>query len=145
MAASTVLSATGGILDKKAGSKNSGKSAEPKRPAQPPIKCPECGSTKTWKDGLRYTNLGTVQRYICRNCAYRFSDPNFQRAFNGSGMSQHIQRVLTKKLKRRTDIPNARQVCAALTRGTKNLTEVKPDRKSPCGRAQSQTLRPLRD
>jgi len=52
MAASTMLSTTRSILDKKAGSKNTGKSAEPKRPAQPPIKCPECGSQKIWKDGL---------------------------------------------------------------------------------------------
>ncbi|MCK4481630.1 hypothetical protein KAU55_00275, partial [Candidatus Bathyarchaeota archaeon] len=112
MAASTMLSTTGGILDKKAGSKN-GKSAR-KRPAQPPIKCPECDSLKTWKDGLRYTNLGPMQRYICRDCGYRFSDPNVQHAFNGSDMSQHVQNVLTKKLKRHADLPNPRQVCAAL-------------------------------
>ncbi len=119
MAASTMLS-TRGILDKKAGSKN-GKSAGSKRPAQPPIKCPECSSTKTWKDGLRYINLGPVQRYICRNCAYRFSDPDFQHAFNGSDMSEHVQNVLTKKLKRHADLPNPRQVCVALTEGAKNL------------------------
>ena len=44
---------------------------------QPP-KCPECGSAKTWKDGLRYPrgNEGTlVQRYLCRDCGYRFSEP----------------------------------------------------------------------
>lgn len=55
MAASTVLSATGDILDEKAGSKNGGKSAESKRPVQPPIQCPECGSLRIWKDGFRYT------------------------------------------------------------------------------------------
>jgi len=123
MAASTMLSPAGGILDKKVGSKN-GKSAGSKRPAQPLIKCPECGSLRIWKDGLRYTNLGSVQRYICRNCAYRFSDPHFQHAFNDSDLSQHVQRVQTKKIKRHTIIPSPRQVCAALTRGTKNLTEV---------------------
>ncbi|RLI79553.1 site-specific integrase [Archaeoglobales archaeon] len=38
--------------------------------------CPECGSRKVWKDGLRYLSDGsTVQRYICRECGYRFSDP----------------------------------------------------------------------
>lgn len=124
MAASTILPTTRSILDKKAGSKNNGKSARSKRPAQPPIKCPECSSLKIWKDGLRYTNLGTVQRYICRNCAYRFSDPNFQHTFNGSDTFQHVQKVLTKKIKSRSDILNPRQVCAALTRGAKNLTEV---------------------
>ena len=131
MAASTVLSATRGVLDRKAGSKNSGKSAESKRPAEPPTKCPECGSSRIWKDGLRYTNLGPVQRYICRNCAYRFSDPHFQPAFNGSDKSQHVQRVLTKKIKTHADKPNHRQVCAALTRGTKNLTEVETRQEKP--------------
>ena len=136
MAASTMLS-TRGILDKKAGSKN-GKSAR-KRPAQPPIKCPECSSTKTWKDGLRYTNLGTVQRYICRNCAYRFSDPDFQHAFNGSDMSEHVQNVLTKKLKRHADILNLRQVCVALTEGTKNLAKVETRKEKPMREGTKQT------
>ena len=38
--------------------------------------CPECGSRKIWKDGLRYTVKGPVQRYICRTCGYRFSEPS---------------------------------------------------------------------
>jgi len=38
------------------------------------IKCPECGSTRLWKDGLRYLSNGaTVQRWLCRDCGYRFS------------------------------------------------------------------------
>ena len=41
--------------------------------------CPECGSERTWKDGLRETDNGPVQRYICRICGYRFSDPNRKR------------------------------------------------------------------
>ena len=48
----------------------------PKKP-QPPIRCPECGSERLYKDGLRYLGDGTnVQRWLCRNCGYRFSDPN---------------------------------------------------------------------
>ena len=40
-------------------------------------RCPECGSRKVWKDGLRYLADGsTIQRYICRTCGYRFSDPS---------------------------------------------------------------------
>ena len=39
--------------------------------------CPECGSRKVWKDGLRYLKDGSIiQRYICRECGYRFSDPS---------------------------------------------------------------------
>jgi len=49
---------------------------EPSTPLAQPPKCPECRSQKVWKDGLRYTKHGDVQRYLCRNCGYRFSEPN---------------------------------------------------------------------
>lgn len=39
------------------------------------LKCPECASQRLYKDGVRQTNLGEVQRYLCRDCGYRFSDP----------------------------------------------------------------------
>jgi len=42
------------------------------------LKCPECGSLKNWKDGLRYTKNGDVQRWLCRNCGYRFSESNVE-------------------------------------------------------------------
>jgi len=61
------------ILDK-AGKKN-GKSDFARPPAQP-LKCPECTSQRVWKDGIRYTGHGDVQRYLCRSCGYRFSQPN---------------------------------------------------------------------
>lgn len=35
--------------------------------------CPLCGGS-VWRDGLRRTNRGFVQRYICRSCFYRFSE-----------------------------------------------------------------------
>ena len=38
--------------------------------------CPECDSTKTWKDGTRLTEQGKIQRYCCRDCGYRFSKTN---------------------------------------------------------------------
>ena len=38
------------------------------------LKCPECGSSKIYKDGLRYTNEERIQRYLCRVCGYRFSE-----------------------------------------------------------------------
>jgi len=37
------------------------------------LNCPECGSLRLWKDGLHYLKDGTVQRWLCRNCGYRFS------------------------------------------------------------------------
>jgi len=51
-----------------------GKLDSPSPLAQPP-KCPECGSQRIWKDGVRYTNEGNIQRWLCRNCGYRFSEP----------------------------------------------------------------------
>ena len=44
------------------------------RTSQPP-KCPECGSTKVWRDGTRRVESGRVQRYLCRECGFRFTDP----------------------------------------------------------------------
>lgn len=37
------------------------------------MNCPECGSSRLWKDGLHYLKDGTAQRWLCRNCGYRFS------------------------------------------------------------------------
>jgi transposase-like protein len=43
------------------------------------LQCPECGSSRVWKAGLRYTAFGDVQRYVCRDCGLRFSDPEFSK------------------------------------------------------------------
>jgi len=42
------------------------------------VRCPECGSNYLYKDGLRPTNSGQVQRYLCRNCGYRFSNKSYK-------------------------------------------------------------------
>ncbi len=36
--------------------------------------CPECASQRVWKDGVRPTKHGNVQRWLCRSCGHRFSD-----------------------------------------------------------------------
>jgi len=36
--------------------------------------CPLCGSKSVWRDGLRYTAQGPIQRFLCRFCGYRFSE-----------------------------------------------------------------------
>jgi len=47
----------------------------PKMKPQAPS-CPQCGSDRVWKDGVRHLNDGAiVQRWLCRDCGYRFSDP----------------------------------------------------------------------
>jgi integrase/transcription elongation factor Elf1 len=43
-------------------------------PYQPlPERCPECGSQKLYRDGWRHTPESSIQRFLCRNCGYRFS------------------------------------------------------------------------
>jgi len=92
-----------GLPHAKAGSQKSGKSDLVSIPAQPPknkpqpqetattnkptsavepsLKCPNCGSRRLYRDGLRYLSDGTsVQRWLCRNCGYRFTDPKHKTA-----------------------------------------------------------------
>jgi integrase/predicted RNA-binding Zn-ribbon protein involved in translation (DUF1610 family) len=114
--------------------------------AEQELRCPQCGSTRTWRDGIRYTDFVQVQRYICRNCGYRFSDPECQqlrkkpiriliegletvahahtqtqRKFNALGMSEHVERIPTKALKSILDIRSSRQICVNQAKGAKNL------------------------
>lgn len=37
------------------------------------VKRPQCSSQRVYKDGIRYKRFGEVQRYLCRDCSYRFS------------------------------------------------------------------------
>ena len=68
-------------------------------------KCPSCNSTRIWKDGIRKTKNGFVQRYICRDCWRRFSKPSVLSIWsNNSGK---------------------RQVCAVLMEA-KNLAKTEP-------------------
>jgi len=40
------------------------------------IVCPECGSEKQFKDGVRKLSNGAEkQRYVCRVCGYRYTEP----------------------------------------------------------------------
>lgn len=75
-------------------------------------KCPNCHSEKSWKDGIRKTRNGWIQRYICRNCGYRFSESSvLSTNLNNSGK---------------------RQVCAVLTEA-KNLTKAEPQKSGLAG------------
>ncbi len=78
------------------------------RPAQPP-KCPECTSERVWRDGLRPIGSGSVQRWICRNCGYRFSESSLS----------------NKKASEQT---STRQVCDLLAEASKNLVAVEETR-----------------
>ena len=49
-------------------------------PKQPQLRCPECGSQRLYRDGLRYLKDGsTTQRWLCRDCVLRFSQSSTNR------------------------------------------------------------------
>ncbi|MGD0643379.1 MAG: tyrosine-type recombinase/integrase [Candidatus Bathyarchaeia archaeon] len=49
------------------------------------IFCPQCHSTKLYRDGIRYLADGSgVQRWLCRTCAYRFSEKLLQKKLKWS-------------------------------------------------------------
>src|SRR3990170_4992828 len=41
------------------------------------LQCPECGSTRFFHNGSARSDFDVrIQRYICRSCGRRFSDPD---------------------------------------------------------------------
>ncbi len=76
------------------------------------VRCLHCTSQKTWKDGLRKTRQGEVQRYVCRECGYRFSDKT------------HIEP---------SNYGSTCQICVSPERKAKNLTTVEPLREGLAG------------
>jgi len=116
--------ATDRILGIEAGS-NSGKSGRMSRSAGASPLCPQCGSQKLFKDGLRYLWDGNaVQRWLCRNCGYRFSEKgphaSSQPPQKTSDMSQHVSIIDTQSLKGKLDILYNRRV-RDLAKEAKNL------------------------
>ncbi|MEM3759577.1 MAG: tyrosine-type recombinase/integrase [Candidatus Bathyarchaeia archaeon] len=108
------------------------------------IRCPRCSSEKVWKDGIRYNGFVQVQRFICRNCGYRFSNPNSQKPPKNHekfflNLSEHVERILTKPLKSHQNIPSNRQICASQPKGAKNLATVEHPSKSGLAGATEQT------
>ena len=62
--------------------------------------CPECGSNRLYKDGLRYNADGSVrQRWLCRACGFRFTEPKISVNVKGKG---------GKRLDSGSDLPEGR-------------------------------------
>jgi len=100
--------------------------------------CSQCRSQRVWKDGLRETIRGPVQRWICRDCGYRFSETFNNAAVNahfqpngdtplsfsdGPEHSERLQKLHTLILKSGADKRLLSRVGAAQTEGAKNLAE----------------------
>jgi transposase-like protein len=83
--------------------------------------CPECGSRKVWKAGLRWTSSGQIQRYLCRECGYRFSENNeFSRKITNSSYNKEV----------------SRQICVSESE-MKNLVKVAQHQKQDAGATQT--------
>jgi len=104
------------ILDRKSEFKT-GKLDLPGPLAQPP-KCPECTSQRVWKDGLRKTSRGDVQRYLCRSCGYRFSQTE------PKNCSEPLKKPSSWSINNASTYNLDRQVCEILTEDSKNLAKV---------------------
>jgi len=88
------------------------------------IHCPQCGSEKLYKDGLRYLKDGsTVQRWLCRVCGYRFSDPNSKKDCDCSTYTI-VQKNPPLSLKTWSDLSYGCQVGACRQSEAKNLVKV---------------------
>ena len=86
--------------------------------AGPSNPCPQCGSNKLWRDGQRYTDFGDkIQRWLCRDCGLRFSDPKDVKA--SWKMSERVETVHTKTVKRGNNKEATRQI--RVRKETKNL------------------------
>lgn len=94
--------ASNDLIRHKAGLSNweSGQSSAP--PAQ--LTCPKCGSENLSKNAKRYIQGGIIQRWLCRSCGYRFSEP--------------------QSLKTLSDNNGVRRISVSLAEGTKNLVKV---------------------
>ena len=102
---------------------NSGKSEREDCSAGASPLCPQCGSNKPWRDGQRIIYSETIQRWLCRKCGFRFSDPLQLKAFRSAMAKLEHGSCLTKPIKSNSEKLYDCQICASETAfgGVKNL------------------------
>jgi integrase len=107
----------GSIFGRPEAGSNLGKSGFVEGSAGASPLCPQCHSKSVWRDGLRSPMFGeSIQRWLCRDCAYRFSDPvDVERAKKAF---EAVEMLESKALKSDVDISSDRQICVM---ETKNL------------------------
>jgi integrase len=85
--------------------------SSPKRDVGSSPLCPRCHSKRVWKDAKRYTPNGfEIQRWSCRDCTMRFSDPNDTKRAKEAA-ARAVETVDTKSLKSKAGIVTTRQIC----------------------------------
>ena len=101
MAGLTPVNSRDSVFGTKAGS-NNGKSPSEEDAGSSPL-CPKCGSARVWRDGLRYSVFeDPIQRWLCRNCGLRFSQPSKQKlkeSIYTPGALQSIRQICAQKAK----------------------------------------------
>jgi integrase/ribosomal protein S27AE len=91
-------------------------------------RCPQCGTGRLYKDGLRYHPDGSnAQRWLCRNCGYRFSQ------------TRPPQKSLYCHINTANTIVSSSQVCDLLTEESKNLAKVETRQETAQREATTQT------
>lgn len=96
-------------------------------PLNPP--CPQCKSTKLWRDAKRYTVYGDeIQRWLCRDCGLRFSDPNDVKK---SWSKQ--EKAICNEIKMTNDLVSTHQVCVTETKNLVAEQETKVLRRNEAG------------
>jgi len=101
----------------KAGSQNNGKSGTPSSAGASPL-CPQCGSSKLWRGGQRALYGEVIQRWLCKKCGLRFSDPKQLASFWAEMAKLQPNEILTKPLKSKFDKVIT---CQIRVKETKNL------------------------
>ena len=80
--------------------------------------CPQCHSKKVWRDALRYSTFGDkIQRWLCRECGLRFSDPNDVKK-SWSAHEKAARKAPSNEIISGNGIVTTRQICVT---ETKNL------------------------
>jgi len=70
----------------------------------PAFKCPECGGTRLYRDGLRYLSSGeAVQRWLCKKCGFRFSETSLNSCRTKNGSDAHGKKVLAVEVQRESE------------------------------------------
>ncbi|MCK4434488.1 tyrosine-type recombinase/integrase [Candidatus Bathyarchaeota archaeon] len=97
-----------------------------------PPRCPQCGSKRLYRAGLRYLKDGsTVQRWLCRNCSYRFSEGSQGVRDVNSSLRKPLQKTSRWSLNSCSQIDSNCQVLRAPTGGSKNLATSKTRHEKP--------------
>ena len=80
--------------------------------------CPQCKSKRVWRDAHRYSVYGDkIQRWLCRDCDLRFSDPNDVKN-SWSSHEKEARTKLSNEIKMTDDLVTSCQICV---KETKNL------------------------